>query len=753
MGIRLTIRPQTRSTHLKTMQATLELEKTVKKTPRPFQRRMIELAIDRLETLGTACWIAPTGTGKTFTTATALAEEFRNRYDRIFILIHQDPLPVQWMNTVHSVGFGAGVGTADIKGGWDLGAIVSDKTKASFSDHLKRKFHHHNNKVVVTMLPTLVGRLSDLSDNHLKGSTLLIYDEAHKTRFHECARLLENKLRQVENSTLHILGVTATPARHPDKKEQFHDAYYFPKNTWISTLTQQEAIALGYWKSIRYIDNTPEYIHEAADLFSGLSVSMDGEIADTKQSVVMRELIPSHFRDWLAAQDEQSIKETTLWACTDRKHADALSQYIQSQGFTAMVIDGRTESKPKAIGQVDSGTIQHACVIGCLQEGADIPRICQVVLCRIFGSTATICQIVGRGARPWDDRDLKVFDFGQNWADHPLPCQIDWFVHVNSKKMFRDVAMTICQDPSCRKRHDSIPKPLHPSGDRKITPILSAAEYSNGDEINLDDPLVCHSCGTAVTYDSKKIEKYAKWIMNLRAAIAAETAPPRPNFRRSGVTVGSEWSGILTPRKMYELSLWEKDEEEEGDGILTPNNKKREWLSKAELVEKRQNAYLTKERAIKYLSEAFKKSSGIDMSRCREVANVDIDRGLKSALFVQYLNGRAPSGAWVVFGGDDDTLARFGPNSDRPMLDSKNFPLKMPSAIKGKLYDRAAEVAFTELNNCKGAQTELSQWLMLELEKLSESERQPKHPKYRFLKNWIDRILAVEHVEDEGSDF
>ena len=200
---------------------------------------------------------------------------------------------------------------------------------------------------------------------------------------------------------------------------------------------------------------------------------------------------------------------------------------------------------------------------------------------------------------------------------------------------------------------------------------------------------------------------------------------------------------------MYELSLWQKDEEEgDGPAPASQEDKSKKWLTKAELVEKRQNAYLTKLRAIEYLPESLKKSSGIDMSRCREVAKVDIDRGLKSALFVQYLNGRPPSGAWIVFGSDEDTIDRFGPGSDKPVLDSKGAPLRMPSVIKGKLYDQSAEVVFTELNNCKGAQTELAEWLMLELEKLNEAERHKRHPKYRFLKNWIDRILAVDHEND-----
>jgi superfamily II DNA or RNA helicase len=757
------------------MQKLIETElggASVQWSDREYQNTAVRDITEKLNEHKRCLYPGHTGTGKTRLTSMGLRNVWRNSYDRIYIFVHEGALAKQWFDALNLWGFGVGAPMVCVAQSLSLGAIISNDTKKLLTkDQRKHTSHHAKNNVVVVMIPTLAGKLKTFPRAMMQGKVLLILDEADRTDNWDALRRFQNMLNS-EGADVSVLGLTATPSFHPSRPVLFTDV--FPKgdkpgepDTWVATITQAEAMRDGYWKpKAVYFENDAEYSEDLAQAFKGVPFGEDGEISDTRQSVIMREFAPRHVQMWIDRQTPETIDLTTKWSCCDRKHADVVCAELIRRGFTAATFDGRTKNVKEMIEKFESGEIQHIVTVNKAQAGFDLPRLCQIVFCRYFGATKNLMQDAGRAFRPWQGKYAYFHDFALNFADHPYPCQVDWRTYTDNKRMFRDIGMTVCQNPQCRKRHDSIPKPIHPSGSKNITAVLSTGMFSNGDSIPTGEPLKCHDCGQMVSYDSKKIEKYAKWRKACQKAAAKQEPMPKPNFRESGLEIGDRFDEIMTVAKMYDLGLWElADGEEGGEGMpKKKEDKSKIWLKRAELAEKRAQGYETKQRVISLLPEKYQASAALDFGRCKKVAETNPDRGVRAGLFTRYLAGESPSSVFSFFPANHIVIKEHGhliPEARKAAIRNSKYtpdPEKtIANQVKGEFIDRAMLFILGELNNCAEAQVELSDWLHSELFKIATFDEGAETyrpldrrdtPKVAALAKWIEVVQEVEHEED-----
>ena len=752
---------------------------------REYQNKAVHDITAKLTEHKRALYPGHTGTGKTRLTSMGIRNVWRNMFDRIYIFVHEGKLVSQWFDALNLWDFGTDAPMVSVSKSLSLGAIISGKTKNLLTkEQRKHTTHHAKNNAVVVMIPTLAGKLETFPKAMMEGKILLILDEADRTDNWDALRRFQNMLAN-SGADVSVLGLTATPAFHPARSIQFTNI--FPKgdddapDTWVSTITQAEAMRDGYWKpEAVYFENDPEYCYNLAQAFKGIPFNDEGEISDTKQSAIMQLFAAHHVQMWKDRQNEDSITWATKWACCDHAHSDVVCAALIAAGFTAATYDGRTKDEKDLLEKVASGEIQHMVTVNKGQAGMDIPELCQLVLLRWHGAAKNLFQDCGRIFRPYEGRPAWFHDFAMNFADYPYPCQVDWRTYTDNKKMFRDVAMTVCQNPQCRKRHKSIPTPLHPSGLKSIEAILSIGAFSNGelvngamvgaDEIPMNEPLKCHDCGEFVTFDDKKIVKYAKWRKACREAAAKKEPMPPARFKESGLEIGNRFDRLMTPGEMYNLGLWQLASQEDGEGGAVPKKEDKSliWMKRIELAEKRSNDFENRKRIIAALPEKYKASAVLDFGRCKDVSVTNLERGVKAGLFTRYLAGEAPSSVFAFFPNDATVIAKYGdliPEKQkfaiRESKYSKDPEKTIANQIKGAFIDKAMNFILSELNNSRFAQVELSDWLHSQLFRIATFDEgcqkympldRRDTPKVASLVRWIDVVQAVDHKEADEEE-
>lgn len=493
---------------------------------------------------------AVTGFGKTFVTCMAIADT------SAWVVVDQGELIGQWFDSLLAVG-------VPIK---DIGIIWAGSSKPREPKEdgtMPTPFPKGMNlgrRIQIVMVQTLAAKvrgtkrdkLDDLPAVHYP--KLVVGDELHEL----CGYSAYRKLCDISGAL--ELGLTATPGLHPLAKVPFIKLY--PVECWIRTKSAAEMIAEGLWKTPKYIRMSQGLAALISKEFSGIEVKQ-GEYDTTKQRDVFMRSREAIIDEWEAhgAQDR-----VTAWACVDTTLAAAVAESLRDRGYEVGEVYGTTDPKERRqiMARMKAGTLKHGVFVGCFKKGVDVPIASAYNFLLKLQNPATFYQMTGRVFRPHDDYDdALIFDWGLCLSEYPPVEECDWFSYNPSKRSFHDVRSFECQQ--CRHRHSGAPKPLHPTLKTAVF-NTTTCEFSNGDKVNLNAPLVCHKCAAPVYMDQLALEFYVDWVNDNKARAAADKQLVRFPGDSKGWSIGEPLfegnTDRLTAGALYDVGIWAMSDEE-----------------------------------------------------------------------------------------------------------------------------------------------------------------------------------------------
>lgn len=137
--------------------------------------------------------------------------------------------------------------------------------------------------------------------------------------------------------------------------------------------------------------------------------------------------------------------------CAGVEHAEHVAKEIEKHGFAAAVITGDTpkEDRDRTIANYRAGKIRCICNVGVLTTGFNAPVCDMIVLLMATRSTGKYVQIVGRGMRPYPNKEnCLLMDYGNNVLTHGAIDEVD---PVRTKNVFNVVknAPPMKECPKC----------------------------------------------------------------------------------------------------------------------------------------------------------------------------------------------------------------------------------------------------------------------------------------------------------------
>ncbi len=216
---------------------------------------------------------------------------------------------------------------------------------------------------------------------------LLIVDEAHRSM----AKSTEIFINHFKDKGCKILGLTATPERLDGKSllDVFDELTY--STTLIHLINEGYLVDLECFKiKTKHKIKTKKYI--------------GGDLAASS----LRELDVSGRNDIiLNVYKTKCPGKKTLVFCLNVNHAKKMSDLFVENGIRSMAIYGSLcmTARKSILKMFKEGEIDVLCNCQLLTEGFDEPSIESLILARPTKSKSLYCQMIGRGVRPFKDKD------------------------------------------------------------------------------------------------------------------------------------------------------------------------------------------------------------------------------------------------------------------------------------------------------------------------------------------------------------
>lgn len=216
---------------------------------------------------------------------------------------------------------------------------------------------------------------------------IVIIDEAHRSAAKTYGRILS----QVRHANTLLLGVTATP----DRSDGIGlDTVY---DEIVYEMGLLDAIERGYLVDLRAIQ-----IQLPVD-FSGVHTKKNTEgVNDYSLDEVASLMDASNWVECVTKGWRENAADRRTIAFVPRvRQAYALAEHMRAQGIAATAVDGSIDpgAQRAIVDRFERGGLQVLVNCDLFVEGADIPSIDCVMMCRPTKSRTIYSQAIGRGTR------------------------------------------------------------------------------------------------------------------------------------------------------------------------------------------------------------------------------------------------------------------------------------------------------------------------------------------------------------------
>lgn len=378
---------------------------------REYQEKAIEELRQRLKFNNRLLYVAPTGSGKTATTAFMLGGAKARGNSSTFV-VHRRELIRQVTKALSEQNIPHGI----IAPGY------------APTTHI----------VQIASVQTLVRRMHKLTR-----PDLLIVDEAH-----HC--VLNNTWGKVVNGwdDSKVIGLTATPWRLSGEglADIFEDMVLGP--------SVPDLIKSGFLCDYKLYAPPLDISMEGARKRMGDYVKSDLDAILDKPAIIGDAL--EHYKKICPGK-------RAIVFCASIKHSEHVAKQFQQAGFNAAHIDGKTPSdqRDQAVDDFSKGKIEVLTNVDLVGEGFDVPGIEVVIMLRPTCSLTLYMQQVGRGLRPSPGKDnLIVLDHVNNVLRHGLPDEErEWeLTHGKSKAKNATPNLTIIVCKECFRVYRQSPQ-------------------------------------------------------------------------------------------------------------------------------------------------------------------------------------------------------------------------------------------------------------------------------------------------------
>jgi len=194
----------------------------------------------------------------------------------------------------------------------------------------------------------------------------------------------------------------------------------------------------GYLAAMKYYD---------IDAVKVAQLKLNSTGADYTDQSVQRHYQEIDFAGALLNTVNRLVKAGRKHILVFTRFTDEAANLVQRLGCTAAIVTAKTKKREREriLAQFKSGQIQVVANVGILTIGFDFPALDTIVLARPTRSLALYYQMIGRGIRPFPDKDGWVIDlcetvkqFGQVrdlWMTAPARNRALWHIESNGKQL------------------------------------------------------------------------------------------------------------------------------------------------------------------------------------------------------------------------------------------------------------------------------------------------------------------------------
>lgn len=337
---------------------------------RHYQINLINKVLKSFEANNKLMMQLPTGGGKTFILAN-LVKGWVGDSKRVLVLVHRKELINQIYETLCKFGIYAGVIQAE------------------------HKITNYNLPVQVASIQTLVKREFPEAD-------YIVIDEAHHVG-------LENTYGKILNEyqNAKVLGVTATPVRLDGKG--FDDVF----EELITEISVKELIQQGFLSDFD--------VYSCPVDLKGIKIKMgDYNEKQLGERLNNQEIIGDLVSSWV----KYAYKKRTIVFAVNVAHSLNIVNRYKEYGAKAAHIDGTTPKtiRDAIIEKFKNGELDILSNCNIVSEGFDVPACECVQLARPTKSLVLYLQQVGRGLRPFAEKEKAIIlDHGNLIDAHGMP--------------------------------------------------------------------------------------------------------------------------------------------------------------------------------------------------------------------------------------------------------------------------------------------------------------------------------------------
>ncbi len=262
-------------------------------------------------------------------------------------------------------------------------------------------------KIIFTTIQTFYGRVDQFRDKNVR---FVLIDEAHLIPQSDSSRYRSvlQKLNR-DNENLRTLGLTATPYRldngvlYGKEKSYFSDLVYevdvlnLIKNGYLAPVTSTRGKSEINTAGVKIV---------AGD-FNKKEIE-DRALEVTAQAIAEMIRLARNRKKWL------------IFAC-GIKHAELITEILQSQGIAGAILTGKTNKHERAqmIRDYKNDNLKVLVNVNVLTTGFNVANIDMISMMRPTQSTSLYVQMIGRGMRTAPNKEnCLVLDFSGNIARH-----------------------------------------------------------------------------------------------------------------------------------------------------------------------------------------------------------------------------------------------------------------------------------------------------------------------------------------------